>query len=1171
MVKKLILTVSVGILISISNLSAQTYEIVDRYIKTATQYSQQQHFIPAAHAYKKAAEAEIKCTPPRENYLAYEYYYAGLSFFMGRLFNEAIPYFDKAIEINNRLNPSANVEILNNKALAFNYLGKQEQTHTIFKASLDIAMQSGKAKLIIFQLNFMAVRYEKWQQFETAIALNKRLIKWVKKTRNISTEIAVKNRLGQIFKTTNQKEEALHYYQAALSLSNQNDQHQTSGIILNNIGMAHSKWGNEKEALESYRKSLEKFNVINDVNNQAMVTAKIAALHSAGKKYDLALDHFDQAINLYTQQNNPSKVAVLKNNVGHLLLNQKKYQKAQTYLESALTYFVAHHKLSDTLLVYSNFRRLYVEQYEYTKELEVYQKMLAIHQTLKQSGDIAKIFNNIGERYRYLGEFDAALENLQKAYLEYSKLKDKDGMATALNNIGLVYSSTGDFNRSLENFKSALKLKEEIQQLDHATFIYNNLGLLYKKWGHLKQALLFHNKALKIAARHHRKEDMAIYLNNIGLVFTAQKNHREALRKYNSVIALGDAVNKETLFSTYNNVGLTYYYQQKYQKAIDHLLIAADINQSIGKKSDEALVLNNLGLLYEISGNYDQAEKYFLNSFETAISTRTTADISLALDNLGIMNFKRGKYKDAIKYLSYSIEKKSEIRKTASDKIRRNYLSSQIYAYKYLLASHIHLKEYDQAFDVIEKSRSLLMSEKLGLGTNSENTPATLKEVQNQLKPEEALVIYGNSGGLMEDMVVWVITQQNQSAVLMNKEKYLDPLLNRNASLFQKRAGNTRGIKLVKKTGGKVSPFASPYKNKKDRLSQVVSLYRDLLIKNNPNALSGKHQQLKKEVNTTVYRFLIEPVETLLKGKTNITIVPDTVLGILPFETLADKNNQYLVENFDIQYIHSLSVQKLIRNRTYSGQRKPLLAFGNPKYDQSLPHQTASTKELYFDLFKNRLSKYENEGNSLRRAYRDLGVKYWSELPGTLSEVKGIQSEISSADLFTNSRASEYELKKLSNTGSLKNYKTIHFATHALTVNAVPELSALVLSQFKKEKNGEDGYVRMNEISKLKIEADFINLSACETGLGKIYDGEGIIGLNQSFIIAGANSVSVSLWKVADQSTSSFMIDMYTEVEKNKISYEKAISKVKRKFINGDFGKAYKDPYYWAPFVYYGI
>jgi len=144
----------------------------------------------------------------------------------------------------------------------------------------------------------------------------------------------------------------------------------------------------------------------------------------------------------------------------------------------------------------------------------------------------------------------------------------------------------------------------------------------------------------------------------------------------------------------------------------------------------------------------------------------------------------------------------------------------------------------------------------------------------------------------------------------------------------------------------------------------------------------------------------------------------------------------------------------------------------------------------------------------------------------------------------------------------------LHLATHGIVVPEIPELSAIILAS--GEDDDEDGFLNTHEIMNLDLKADFVNLSACETGLGKVYKGEGVVGLTQAFLIAGANSISVTLWPVADESTSLFMTEMYHLVEESDMSYLKAMTQVKRKFISGEYGEEYKKPYYWAPFVYYG-
>jgi CHAT domain-containing protein len=265
-----------------------------------------------------------------------------------------------------------------------------------------------------------------------------------------------------------------------------------------------------------------------------------------------------------------------------------------------------------------------------------------------------------------------------------------------------------------------------------------------------------------------------------------------------------------------------------------------------------------------------------------------------------------------------------------------------------------------------------------------------------------------------------------------------------------------------------------------------------------------------------------------------------------------------------------MEIREIVNERKYSENRKPLLAFGGAVYDEvTYDVDMVENKAQLAFLKRNIYADLENK-RSVRNAYGALGIGPWDNLPGTLSEVNNIKGVVKKADVFTGRDVTERKIKEFSKDGTLSKYKVLHFATHGLVEPEVPELSAVVLSQFENEQGREDGYLCMGEIAKLVIKADFVNLSACETGLGKIYGGEGVVGLTQSFLLAGANAVSVSLWEVSDESTSQFMVSMYDKVQSEGVDYADAMTEIKRQFISGDFGDKYKSPYFWAPFVYYG-
>jgi CHAT domain-containing protein len=139
-------------------------------------------------------------------------------------------------------------------------------------------------------------------------------------------------------------------------------------------------------------------------------------------------------------------------------------------------------------------------------------------------------------------------------------------------------------------------------------------------------------------------------------------------------------------------------------------------------------------------------------------------------------------------------------------------------------------------------------------------------------------------------------------------------------------------------------------------------------------------------------------------------------------------------------------------------------------------------------------------------------------------------------------------------------------------VPEAPDLSALVLSQVGASDSlaARDGYLTMEEIAGLQMRADVAVLSGCQTGLGKVVAGEGVVSLSHAVLRAGANATLVSQWKVLDESTRRFMAAVYRRAEKRTTSFAEAVTETKRAFIDGAHGAKNTDPLRWAPFVYYG-
>jgi len=316
------------------------------------------------------------------------------------------------------------------------------------------------------------------------------------------------------------------------------------------------------------------------------------------------------------------------------------------------------------------------------------------------------------------------------------------------------------------------------------------------------------------------------------------------------------------------------------------------------------------------------------------------------------------------------------------------------------------------------------------------------------------------------------------------------------------------------------------------------------------------------ELSKILYSTIIEEEKSISNSKTKLIIAPDPIISNIPLETLIDQNGKYLVETLDISYIQSYTVLKLLRERNYTNTESKLLAFGGINYSNN---DFTKIKDDEIELLINLRSNTNQY--STNDIFGSLGYSDWKPLPGSLEEINSIKGEFPQAEIFSGKNASESFIKSLSKNNELKKYNIIHFATHGVVMPDLPQLSSIILSSSQNEN--EDGYLTVNEIAQLEINADFVNLSACETGLGKVYAGDGVIGLTQAFMEAGANGVLVSLWPVEDQSTAIFMTSVYAKIA-DGFTYSFAITDTKRDFISGKYGEEYKKPYYWAPFVYYG-
>jgi CHAT domain-containing protein len=319
-------------------------------------------------------------------------------------------------------------------------------------------------------------------------------------------------------------------------------------------------------------------------------------------------------------------------------------------------------------------------------------------------------------------------------------------------------------------------------------------------------------------------------------------------------------------------------------------------------------------------------------------------------------------------------------------------------------------------------------------------------------------------------------------------------------------------------------------------------------------------------------QLLVDPVLSMVGDKKRLLLFPDGILYFVPFEALAGGSSPYLVERFDVRYAQSATVLSTLRARNYPEDRAPFLGMGGALYSgmvEKAPPLADATRHVQLQL---QAQRNFAAGTSQREVYAALfGDEPMKFLQGSLIEVQELGKLFQPAAIFTGADMSENRLKQMSRDGSLAKYRILHLATHGFSFTEIPEMSGIAMTIKPEAEGGEDGYLNAPEIARLGLRADLAVLSACDTGLGRIYGGEGVAGLTSSLLIDGANRALVSLWPVSDAGTMRFMREMYTLTEREGISYDIAVNRVKRRFIAGEFGTEFQDIRVWAPFIHYGL
>jgi len=950
--------------------------------------------------------------------------------------------------------------------------------------------------------------------------------------------------------------------------------------------------------------------------NYFTIKNEIGKIMLSKRQYDNAVDFFSENINRANEElkEKNDAIANLYDNLGLTLFFKGKYDDALTYHDKALAVRITLGQKGNIFMsnIYNNIGNVYTAKGEYDIALDYYQKSLKIRKTILSENhpEIATSYNNIGLIFKEQRQYDKAIEyhkkaiNIQKKvygdnyyelatgyqgmgtvyrdkgeldvamdyYMKTLSIREKNYgnlhplVANDLVNIGNIYIDKNDNDNAVDIFQKALRIQLKTLPKNHAdlAITYNNIGNIYNNNKEFDLALSFYIKAVNVKKANVGEEhpEIADFYNNIGNIYSSKGDFEQALNYQEQALMLKELFFGPTHPATtlqYLNIGNIYYEQKVYDKALNNFQksIKANIKdfefEDVVKNPEIKNYYNALSLLFALKGKA-----------KTFVSKYAQKEIADELVNAFNTYKKIDKLIDIIR----------ETRTSKKDKIEFGKISSSIYDQAIDVCFELNeLKKEEkgqfyvkEAFYFSEKNKAGVLLEAI-VGSNAKKFAGIPNDALNKEKELKSKIAslekqlaeeYDNvKAGIIRNKMFKLKTTYNDLVISFEKKypkyyemkhanKYvtvseIQSILDEETAIRSYLLGDSV-IYIFTITKNSIYLYES---TKTDDLNFQIFTIRKQMTSSSSN---DAKQYLKDAY--TLYKTLFP--KDISKDIKRLIIIPDGNLGLIPFEALLTKQANCKLDEFN-KYSYLIK-----------------------KYEISYQYSTNLYYKIYKKILKSEKLWSSDNWLGIAPVFKDaknliINESYITPLPGSEKEIITIQSNFTKKGIKANMKLFADANETFMKSSDLKNYKYLHIATHGFVDSDKPELSGLIMSE--KHNNNNDGILYAGEIYNLNLKSDLIVLSACETGLGKVSEGEGIIGLSRALLYAGTNNIVVSLWKVSDNSTSELMIDLYANMlngfnKKNKTYlYSNSLREAKLKMIEN---KKYGHPFFWSPFILIG-
>ncbi len=838
----------------------------------------------------------------------------------------------------------------------------------------------------------------------------------------------------------------------------------------------------------------------------------------------------------------------------------------------------------------------------------------------KVSGPVSEgvflTYGNLGGVYYVAGELDEAEQYLEKALAIKEKLSGPDHpfVAYLLNNLALVYQKRGDLVKAKAYLERALAIKEKAYGPDHNEIAHQvvNLGTLSQAMGDFVLAESYGRRALAVFEKNAGPEDRLVIdpVINLGNVSYETNDLARAEAMYKRALEVSTrtlGADHPTTALAMNNLAEVKRDRREFteaEKLFEQAL--AIVTKRYGEDHPEvAQQLNSLGNLHRDRGDHARAEPLYRRalSMRERLLGPDNPFVVTTLSNLALLQMARGNFAEAEVLQSRVI---ATTERNAGPNLATG-SERQKLAYLDTLAEQV-----DRAITLSvafmpesAPARGLAVSAVLQRkGRIQDELSGANAALRRQLGPEDAAVLdrFNKVTSRLAGLVLGgpqrasAEAHQQRIADIRKEREELEAEISRRSARFRSRSASVtlervqaavpEDAALVEIAAyHRIIPTGVTTRERRGELRYVAYVIRrrgevrwkdlgdakliDEAVEQMRAALRDPKRTDVRRAARSLDEKVMRPLRAFFGDAGRLLVSPDGALNLVPFEALVDERGRYLVENYSISYL--TAGRDLLRMGGDREGKSPPLIVANPAFGEASEAVAAGTQP----------AKARRRSVTTTRGIADT---YFAPLSGTAVEANTIKELFPEAVRLTDSRATETSVKRAASPSIL------HLATHGFfltgtgPINASPAdptvartgqrtdnplvRSGLALAGANERKGSDDdGILTALEASGLDLwGTKLVVLSACDTGIGEVRNGEGVYGLRRSFVLAGAESLVMSLWPVSDYVTRELMTTYYKNL-KQGLGRGESLRRVQLEMLKRSNRR---HPFYWASFIQSG-